>query len=131
VLCSLFSLCSVLCALFSSLLSPLSSLLSPPLLSLSRSNNDANKRTLVLKGGLDVILTAMATHSICREVQSQCLATLSSIGLRQPENCIEIVKKHGVPLILTAMQRLPGAGKTRRLLPWLLPWVAVVAALLV
>ena len=36
------------------------------------SNNDANKRTLVLKGGLDVVLRAMSNHSIVAEVQSQC-----------------------------------------------------------
>jgi len=78
------------------------------------SNNDANKRTLVLKGGLDVILRAMSNHSINVDVQSQCLATLSSIGLRQPENCQAIVSKHGVPLILTAMQRLPNAVNVQR-----------------
>ena len=74
----------------------------------------ANKRTLVLKGGLDVILRAMSNHSINVNVQSQCLATLSSIGLRQPENCQAIVSKHGVPLILTAMQRLPNAVNVQR-----------------
>ena len=42
------------------------------------------------------------------------LATLSSIGLRQPENCVAIVAKHGVPLILTAMQRLPNSVNVQR-----------------
>jgi hypothetical protein len=78
------------------------------------SNNDANKRTLVLKGGLDVILSAMSTHSINVDVQAQCLATLSNICLRQPENCIAVVENHGVPLILTGMQRLPNAVNVQR-----------------
>ena len=78
------------------------------------SNNDANKRTLVLSGGLDAILRAMAQHSTVVDVQTQCLATLSSLGLRQPENCVAIVAKHGVDLILSAMQRLPGAAQVQR-----------------
>ncbi len=61
-----------------------------------------------------MILRAMSNHSINVDVQSQCLATLSSIGLRQPENCQAIVSKHGVPLILTAMQRLPNAVNVQR-----------------
>jgi hypothetical protein len=78
------------------------------------SNNDANKRTLVLSGGLDAVLRAMAQHSTVVDVQSQCLATLSSLGLRQPENCVAIVAKHGVDLILSAMQRLPGSVQVQR-----------------
>ena len=78
------------------------------------SNNDANKRTLVLSGGLDAVLRAMAQHSTVVDVQSQCLATLSSLGLRQPDNCVAIVAKHGVDLILSAMQRLPGSVQVQR-----------------
>ena len=78
------------------------------------SNNDANKRTLVSSGGLDAVLRAMAQHSTVVDVQSQCLATLSSLALRQPENCIAIVAKHGVDLILSAMQRLPGSVAVQR-----------------
>ena len=78
------------------------------------SNNDANKRTLVLSGGLDAVLRAMAQHSTVVDVQSQCLATLSSLGLRQPDNCVAIVANHGVDLILSAMQRLPGSVQVQR-----------------
>lgn len=78
------------------------------------SNNDANKALLCANGGIDIILSAMSRHSDEVSMQTQGLAALSSMALRNTNNCVHISKGHGIDLIVDAMTRHPKAEWVQR-----------------
>jgi armadillo repeat-containing protein 6 len=78
------------------------------------SNNDANKALLCANGGIDIILNAMSRHSDDVAMQTQGLAALTSMALRNTKNCVHIAKGHGISLIVDAMTRHPNAEWLQR-----------------
>ena len=66
--------------------------------------NDDVKTSIVDSGGLELIIAAMTTHAKHSMVAEQGCAALGSISLRNPSNCMAIVKAGGVDAVLKAMQ---------------------------
>ena len=66
-------------------------------------NNDANRRTIAEKGGIDVILAAMKQHPDSTEVQQYGCAALGCVANGNDANQRTIAEKGGIEAVFRAM----------------------------
>ena len=65
--------------------------------------NDANRRTIAEKGGIDVILAAMKQHPDSTEVQRNGCAALGRVACANDANRRTIAEKGGIEAVFRAM----------------------------